>query len=183
LNYLKGIKLISMKRIFWVFIASMTLVVTNAQEADPDPDLRPTFNISGNFGGDASLFSLGFEKLFFLNPGLALAGKIAFGYNQEFQIFSSKDPSDSFILPHSFTVNLGNGKRSFGELGFGGSWISNSTDNYYLIYPIIGYRYHPFKNPGFSFKAWFFYPFGQVSKVEDTELLISPFGVSFGIAL
>ncbi len=66
LNYLKGIKLITMKRTFWVFLALMILAATYAQETDPDPVLRPTFNISANFGGDASLMSLGFEKLFFL---------------------------------------------------------------------------------------------------------------------
>ena len=83
MNYLKGIKLISMKRTFWVFLSLMTLVVTYAQEANPVSDTRPDFNISGNFGGDASLFSLSFEKLFFLKSGPVLATKVGFGFNQK----------------------------------------------------------------------------------------------------
>lgn len=112
--------------------------------------------------------SLGFEKLFFLKSGPVLAGKIGFGYNQEFNLFDSGDPINFFILPHSFTVNLGNGKRSFGEIGLGGSWLTNNTVHYYFIYPIIGYRYHPF---------------GQIDKVEETDVMITPLGVSFGVAL
>lgn len=172
-----------MKKTTWVVFIFLSLVRTYAQDAEVVPDNRPEYIISMNIGGDASMTSLGIEKLFFLKSGLTLAGKVAFGYNQEFQIFSSESTGNFFILPHSFTFNLSGGKRSFGEIGIGGSWITNNTDNYYLIYPMLGYRYHPFKNPGFSFKAWVFYPFGQVPKVEESELLISPFGVSFGIAL
>lgn len=172
-----------MKRTFWVFLALMTLAVSYAQEAEPVPVKRPEFNISANFGGDASLMSLGFEKLFFLKSGPVLAAKIGFGFNQEFQLFSSEDPSNFFTLPHSFSVNLGNGKRSFGELGIGGSWITDNTEHHYLVYPMIGYRYHPFKNPGFSFKAWAFWPFGQIDNVEDADIMIVPLGLSFGVAL
>lgn len=172
-----------MKRTFWVFLALMTLAVIYAQEAEPVPVERSDFIISANFGGDASIMSLGFEKLFFLESGPVLAGKIGFGFNQEFQLFSSEDPSNFFTLPHSFSVNLGNGKRSYGEMGIGGSWLTDNTQHYYFVYPMIGFRYHPFKNPGFSFKAWAFWPFGQMDKVEETDVWISPLGLSFGVAL
>ena len=170
------------KRFVGLLFFMLVLMSTFAQDTDQLPELRSEFIISANFGGDASIMSLGFEKLFFLKSGPVLAGKIGFGTNMEFLLFSSEQTSNFFTLPHSFTVNLGNGKRSFGELGLGGSWITNSSDNYYFFYPMAGYRYHPFKNPGFSFKIWVFYPFGQTSKVEETEVLISPLGVSFGIA-
>lgn len=172
-----------MKRILLVFLATLVLTVSHAQEAKPADESRPDFNISMNIGGDASLISLGFEKLFFLESGTALAAKIGFGFNQEFNLFQSDDPINFFILPHSFAVNLGNGKRSYGEMGIGGSWVTDNTVHYYFIYPMIGFRYHPFKNPGFSFKAWAFWPFGQLDKVEDSDVLISPFGLSFGVAL
>ena len=161
----------------------LVIVSTYAQDEDTIPEKRPEFIISWNIGGDASITSLGFEKLFFLKSGVTLAGKIGFGTNMEFLLFSSEQTSNFFTLPHSFTVNLGNGKRSFGEFGIGGTWITSFRDHYYFIYPMIGYRYHPFKNPGFSFKAWVFYPFGQQSKVDESQIWISPFGVSFGIAL
>ena len=171
-----------MKRTVCLLIISLSIAVTYAQDPNVVPDSRPGFIISGNIGGDASIISLGFEKLFFLKSNVVLAGKVGFGYNSESWIFSSEEPGNLFTLPHSFTVNLGNGKRSYGELGIGGSWITNNSEHYYFIYPMAGYRYHPFKNPGFSFKIWVFYPFGQTSKVEETEVLISPLGVSFGIA-
>jgi hypothetical protein len=158
-------------------------VSTFAQDTDQLPKLRSDFIISANFGGDASIMSLGFEKLFFLKSGPVLAGKIGFGFNQEFQLFTSEDPTNFFTLPHSFSVNLGNGKRSYGEMGIGGSWLTDNTQHYYFVYPMIGFRYHPFKNPGFSFKAWAFWPFGQMDKVEETDVWISPLGLSFGVAL
>ncbi len=171
------------KKFVGLLFFMLVLVSTYAQDTEPVSVERPDFIISANFGGDASLMSLGFEKLFFLESGPVLAGKIGFGFNQEFQLFSSEDPSNFFTLPHSFTVNLGNGKRSFGEFGVGGSWVTDNTVHYYFIYPMIGFRYHPFKNPGFSFKAWAFWPFGQIDKVEDADVMISPLGLSFGVAL
>lgn len=172
-----------MKRVILIFLVSLVLTGSYAQEAEPADESRPEFNISLNFGGDASIMSLGFEKLFFLESGPVLAGKIGFGFNQEFQLFSSEDPINFFSLPHSFTVNLGNGKRSYGEIGIGGSWLTDYKVHYYFIYPMIGFRYHPFKNPGFSFRAWAFWPFGQMNKVEETDAWISPLGLSFGVAL
>jgi len=171
-----------MKRIILVLLVFSSLAICHAQDADVPAEIRPSFVISGNFGGDASMFSFGLEKLFFLESNVALAAKVAFGYNQEFTLFESGSPTNYFVLPHSFTINLGGGKRSYGEFGIGGSFITSSHTSRYLVYPILGYRYHPFKNPGFSFKAWFFYPFGQLSKVEDTDALVFPFGISFGIA-
>lgn len=172
-----------MKKPICLILALVSVAATYAQEADSVQVKRPDFNISVNFGGDASFMSLGFEKLFFLKSGPVLAGKIGFGFNQEFNLFDSSDPINFFILPHSFTVNLGNEKRSLGEIGIGGSWVTDNTVHYYFIYPIIGYRYHPFKNPGFSFKIWAFYPFGQIDKFEETDVMIVPLGLSFGVAL
>ena len=172
-----------MKKIILIILLTLQFAGIRAQDTKAGPGSRPDFVISGNLGGDASLFTLGFEKLFFVKPKLTLAAKIAFGYNQEFLLFSSKPPINYFILPHSFTLNLGEGKRSFGEFGIGGSWITSNSENYYLFYPILGYRYHPFKNPGFSFRAWVFYPLGQSNTLDDSNLLIAPLGVSFGIAL
>jgi hypothetical protein len=172
-----------MKKIILIMVLTLQLAGLRAQETAVPPEYRPDFIISANIAGDASLLTLGFEKLFFVKPKLTLAGKLAFGYNQDFQLFSSAPPTNYFILPHSFTLNLGEGKRSFGELGIGGAWITSNSENYYLFYPILGYRYHPFKNPGFSFRAWIYYPFGQSNTLDDSDLLIAPFGLSFGVAL
>jgi hypothetical protein len=142
---------------------------------------RPDFIISLNLAGDVSIISVGFEKLFFIKPSLTLAGKAGLGFNQEFQIFSEADPDNFFILPHQVTANYGK-RKSFLEFGIGGSIIIGGGLSEYIAYPIVGYRLHPFKNRGFSFRAWLFYPFGQLEKIEKTEMLVVPYGISFGIA-
>ncbi len=171
-----------MKKNVLLFLFALSLASVYAQTEDSVQAPRPSFIFSGEIGG-TTVLSLGLEKLFFLKSRVVLAGKVAFGFNQKFELFSSEDPTNYFILPHSFTVNMGGGKRSMLELGIGGSWITNNSENYYLVYPMLGYRLHPFKNPGFSFKAWAMYPFGQSSTMETTNIWILPLGLSFGIAL
>lgn len=169
-----------MKKTLLILFLVSTVACALAQEEEMGP--RPDFNISGNFSSGVSLMSLGFEKLFFLKPNFALAAKVGFGYNQEFNIFStSTEPTNYFILPHHLTCNFGS-SRSFLEFGVGASWISGDNYNYYLVYPVLGYRYHPFKNPGFSFRVWAYFPFGQ-DFVTDGEVMFAPIGLSFGIAL
>jgi hypothetical protein len=108
---------------------------------------------------------------------------VGFGFNQEFNIFSdSEPPTNYFMLPHHVTFNFGK-NRSFIEMGIGASLISGDRQNWYLVYPMVGYRYHPFKNPGFSFKVWAYFPFGQKFVTEYAETLFSPLGLSIGIAL
>lgn len=172
-----------MKRFNLLFLLTLCIVTGRAQEGDTIQSNRSSFVIGMNLSGDASLISLNFEKLFYIKPAFALAAKMGFGFNQEFQIFSTGEPTvNYFILPMSVTCNFGKG-RSYLECGIGGSLVAGNDNSYYLGYPIIGYRYHPFKNPGFSFRVWLFYPFGQLPVVESTDILFAPFGVSFGIAL
>jgi hypothetical protein len=171
-----------MKRSALLFLFTLLVAHGNAQEHDTVPGNRPDFVISLNLVGDASLLSIGFEKLFFIKPAFAMAGRLGFGFNQEFQLFSSDPPINYFIMPMSVTCNFGKG-RSYLECGIGGTMLSGNRTSYYIGYPIVGYRFHPFKNPGFSFRAWLFYPFGQLSVLESTDILVSPFGLSFGIAL
>ena len=172
-----------MKRTVWGFLLLLIAPGLWAQEKGMTDSVRSEFIISVNLAGDASVLSLGFEKLFFLKPGVILAGKVGFGFNQEFQLFDPDPPQNYFILPHHVTVNLGGGKRSFVEMGIGGSWITDNRDNYYLVYPMVGYRLHPFKIPGFSFRACLFYPFGQMSVLDTTDMWLVPLGLSVGIAL
>ncbi len=169
-----------------LLLLTAVLGVSTASEAraqSDDPlELRPDFIISAGISDGASLASLNFEKLFFLKPDLMLAAGVGFGYNEEFKILSSEPPTQYFVLPHHVTVNFGK-KRSFLELGVGGSLVRGARNNYYLVYPMAGYRYHPFNRPGFSIKAWLYYPFGQKFITEDQEVLFAPVGLSFGIAL
>jgi hypothetical protein len=165
-----------------ILFFAFTMVVSAAQDVDIAKKQRPGFNISLNMMGDASLISLGFEKLFFVEPNLALAAKVGFGWNQEFQLFSSESLNNYFILPHHFTANIGKG-RSFVELGLGAALVTDNREYYYVVYPMAGYRYHPFKNPGLSFRAWMYYPFAQKNFLDGEVIMLIPVGVSVGIAL
>lgn len=172
-----------MKTIVQCLIFILIVSGAMAQDTDMSQKDRSEFIISGNLSSGVSLVSLGFEKLFFLKPNLTLAAKAGFGYNQEFTIFAmSTQPTNYFILPHHLTCNFGSSK-SFLEMGVGASWVSGGHNNYYLVYPILGYRYHPFNNPGFSFRIWAYFPFGQEFITDYNEVLFAPIGVSFGIAL
>lgn len=164
-----------------IFIALFPLALIYSQE-EPTPDNnRSDFTLSLNVVGDLSLFSLGFEKLFFVKPSLIISGKLGLGFNTEFDL--SDNPSDTyFVLPHHLTVNYGK-RKSFLEFGIGGSLVTKSQYSGYFVYPMLGYRLHPFKNPGFSFRAWLFFPIGQISKVEELNILIVPYGLSFAIAI
>jgi hypothetical protein len=166
-----------------LLLLTAVLVSSEARAQSDDPvEIRPDFIISAGLSDGVSLISLNVEKLFFLMPDGMLAAGVGLGYNEEFNLFSSGPPTRYFILPHHVSVNFGK-KRSFLELGVGASWVSGDRNNYYLVYPMAGYRYHPFNKPGFSLKAWLYYPIGQKFITEDQEVLFAPVGLSLGIAL
>ena len=172
-----------MRKALFILLIVISAAGAFAQGDELEPVRRPDFIISGDLSSGLSLFSLGFEKLFFLKPNFALAAKIGFGYNQEFNIFStSTPPTDYFIMPHHLTCNFGKNKSMF-ELGAGASLVSGDRNTYYLVYPILGYRFHPFNNPGFSFRVFAYFPFGQKFVTEINEVMFAPIGLSFGVAL
>ena len=172
-----------MRKVQWIILLLAVFAWVQAQDTEPAQKDRSDFIISANFSSGASLLSLGFEKLFPLKANFTLAAKVGFGFNQEFRIFSDGTPPvNYFILPHHLSCNFGS-KRSYFEMGVGGAWVSGDRNNYYLVYPILGYRYHPFKNPGFSFRAFLYYPFGQEFITEYNEVMFAPVGLSFGHCL
>jgi len=171
------------KKTCLILLLAAMAAAAKSQDIAANDNGRSEFIVSANISSGAALLSLDFEKLVFLKPDRMLAVGAGLGFNQEFQIFTtSEGPANYFILPHHVTFNVGK-KRSFFEMGLGASWVSGDNQNWYLVYPMAGYRYHPFNNPGFSFKAWAYFPFGQKFVTEYAETLFSPIGLSFGIAL
>lgn len=169
-----------MKNTLWILIFLLPFVSSYAQEDSLTTHNRSDFTMSLNVAGDVSILSLGFDKLFFIKPALTISGKLGLGFNGEFDL--TDNPSNTyFILPHHVTANYGK-KKSFLEFGIGGSFVTGSQISEYFVYPILGYRFHPFKNPGFSFRVWLFYPIGQTSRLEELNILLAPYGLSFGIA-
>jgi hypothetical protein len=170
-----------MRKILLFLFFMLSVALTRAQERDSLPEKRPEFNLSLNLAGDASILSVGIEKLFFINPGLTLAGKLGFGFNHEFQLFDPDPPNRYFVLSDQFSVNFGK-KRSFLELGLGTAFVTGNNTFHFLAYPLAGYRFHPFKNPGLSFRIWTYYPFGWEVPLEWDDVILVPFGASVGIA-
>jgi hypothetical protein len=144
---------------------------------------RPSFILSANFFGDASNISMGFEKLFFIKPAIALAAKIGIGMNSEWILGTADYYKPVYItMPLHITCNFGKNK-SFLEMGVGGVIADDDTGTKYLAYPMLGYRYHPFNNPGFSFRIWGYYAVGQIPVQESLSTSTSWLGLSFGLAL
>lgn len=170
-----------MNRLLMVLFLTLSAAGAYSQDTDTAQKRRSDFIISANLAGDASILSVGFDKLFFLKPALTISAKVGLGFNQEFQIFSSESTPSYFILPHHVTCNFGK-NRSFLELGVGAAWVTSNRDNYYPVYPILGYRYHPFKNPGFSFRVWVYSPLGKKNFLNWDVIMLIPYGLSFGIA-
>ncbi|MCK4879154.1 MAG: hypothetical protein KAS82_00795 [Bacteroidales bacterium] len=169
-----------MKRALLLFFLVLFVAGTYAQDEDVVPDRRPDFIIGLNIMGDVSSLSLGFEKLFFQKPGLFLAVRVGIGYTESL-LFGQ---FDGFItLPHHITVNLGGGGRSFLELGMGGEIITDNREYYYLAYPMVGYRLHPFNSSKINFRAWLYYPLGQEIDQDWYEIFLLPFALSVGIAI
>jgi len=171
-----------MKKSLLLFFLAFLAAGIHGQEGDSLRENRPDFVLSLNLFGDPSMISLGFEKLAFIKPAFSLTFNVKLGYNEEFLIFGD-DPQSYFLLPHHLTALYGK-NRSFLEYGIGGSvMFGEGLKANYLAYPILGYRYHPFKNPGISLRAWLHYPFGQIETINSTNVFFVPLGVSIGLAL
>lgn len=162
-----------------------------AQPAADLSETRPKNDVSINFFGDASIFSLSYERVllhssnYFLagifSPNFFLAGKLGVGYGVEgisLGCFSppclESPPEKKYItLPHHLTANIGNGKKFF-EFGVGGTFFNGG----YLSYATVGFRVHPLVSEGLSFRIFLQRRFLR----EPSPLDFLPLGLSFGFA-
>lgn len=171
-----------MTRIIGVLFFVLLAAGSQGQERDSKNENRPNLVLSANLYGSASLLSLNIERIFFIKPAFSLTANMGIGFNVEFNLSSDAESENYTILPHHITALYGR-KKAFLEYGIGGSAvISGENKSSYLIYPILGYRFHPFKNPGISFRAWILLPFGQQSTIESYDILFVPMGGSLGLA-
>ncbi len=171
-----------MKRTTGVLFFVLIVAASYGQEGDTIRENRQDLVISANLYGSASLLSLSFEMLFFIKPKFSLTANAGIGFNSEFNLSSDAKSENYTVFPHHLTALYGK-KKAFLEYGIGGSILSGGDKAQYLLYPILGYRFHPFKNPGTSFRVWLIIPFGQQSIIESYEILFVPIGGSIGIAL
>ncbi len=163
--------------LFILFIFSRALLFAGI---DVSNEARPVNNINMTLLGDASIISGSYERLFLTGSAFIIAGKLGFGYTEEFRIClfgSCSSPKGKFLtIPHHITGNLGK-SRHFLEFGLGGTIIAGSSQGY-LPYPMVGYRLLPLKSKRINLRILVQYPL--VRSIDD--VLFIPLGISAGIS-
>lgn len=169
-----------MKRI----VLSLFILVIALTASAEQFTTRPPNNISVNIAGDASLCSLNFEHVFDINEHVFLTGKMGLGYNEEFQLClfgPCSDPPEKYInLNVHATGNFGKGHHYL-EAGFGATLTSGSGGSqYFILYPLLGYRVYPFRTQKIYFRIFGSYP---LVGLDNIDLLYAPAGLSVGMSL
>ena len=168
-----------------VMFILFTLTVLSVQaQSDTLPALfKPGHTINIGLHGDASIVSISYERLFHIRPDHFLTGKAGLGFNQEVDfcilpdVFPCEKKERNFLaIPHHVTSNYGRGNH-FGEIGLGGTFLIGNTKSYYIVYPILGYRYLPMKTDALCFRIFAMYPFAFS---QDIAIWRIPVGVSLG---
>ena len=143
---------------------------------------RPRNSVYFNFiGGDGSVISTNYERMFLLRSKSFLEGGLGIGYNKIDDIADNNGNPDLqfkyLTIPHHITINLGKIK-SFFEIGLGGTGIIGDVNQNYYLYPIIGYRFHSYGSYKPNFRVYIGYPFyGR----EHADTWWLPVGFSMGV--
>lgn len=154
----------------------------NPTEYTTNINTYPKNHIYLNLLGDASVFSLNYDRVWMLGDSKEarqfFSTKIGLGYNEEFSLFS--DYAETYTtIPHHLTYNIG-GPISHFEIGLGATFLYGRISEY-LIYPLIGLRIVPLKRQNFNFRLY-----AQLPTVQDnnykTGILFIPFGTSLGVS-
>ena len=170
-----------MKKIILLFLIPLMGICLRAEKMMPID--RPLNNVSLNLVGDASLISLNYERLFFLNDQIFLSGLVGLGYNEEFQLclFGPCDEPPEKYLNVNFHLsgNFGKG-RHFLEVGLGTTFTTGTISRHMIVYPLLGYRLQPFHTNKIHLRIFASYP---IIGLNNIDLLYAPFGVAVGISL
>lgn len=163
-----------MKRIILFFLLICSISQLMAEEIDSLVVERPGYVARINLLGEISIASFTFEGVKFVEPGFGFTIGGGFGYLENFSFFSEVQ---SFFTIHLNASLIIGKNRSFLEGGLGIGAI-NGPYSRVLAYPSIGYRLHPLKNTGFSFRIGLSYPL-----LQDADVLsIFPTYISLGYA-
>ena len=153
-----------------------------AQENNKVSNERPLNSININLLGNASNISVNYQRIYFVKSNFFVSGKIGFGYYKKLGLClrgrylgyePCKPPKKISTITHHITGNWGK-KRSYFELGIGGSVVGNN----YLMYPIIGYRLLPLKSD-INFRIFGEWP---IIKAGKSEVLFIPIGLELGVS-
>lgn len=169
-----------MKKVLWLVLLVIAWPSLSKGLAD-SIKVRPLRNVNLSILGDASWFTLSFERLYEVSPNALVGAKLGVGYNEEFLICIAspcREPHKYLTVPHHVTVNFGS-TRHFFEVGVGGTLLFGNTSQPYLPYAILGYRFLPMRAGKSNFRVFAELPF---SGWEHPDILFIPFGVSLGLS-
>ena len=164
------------------FLIAVTKV--SAQDNEEFPFERHKNNVYFNFiGGDGSVISTYYERLFLTRSKYFMGVGLGIGYNKIDDISDAEGNPDLqfkyMTIPHHITMNIGKHK-SFFEIGLGGTGIIGDLIQNYYLYPIIGYRFQSSGSNKVIFRVYAGYPFYGW---ENLDIWWIPVGVSLGVVL
>lgn len=170
-----------MKNLFAFLFFVLLHATLSAQSQAVLPVERPMNNLNLSILGDASLISMNYEMLTRIHKNTFVSTALGFGYQSSFNMCidgpcDNIDSKKYLSIPHRLTGNFGF-KRSFLELGVGGTYFVGDIDKHYLLYTILGYRFQPLKPGRPVFRLFLNLPTRQVSNIW-----FIPFGTSLGIS-
>lgn len=174
-----------MKRILLttVFVISVSLLF--AQIKSDTILIRPFHNINLTIG-EGSVYSINYERLYFINSAFFLTGQLGIGYNEEYLDDTDlSTPAKYVVLPHHFTGNIGK-RRNFFEFGLSGLIVTSNVNNHYLSGLILGYRLQCLTSKKINFRIGLNIPFSILKDFPlmgysyDPEITYLPFGLSIG---
>lgn len=161
------------QQVFLLFLLSF-VISTMAQTKKIEK--RPYRSLNASVLCDASLFAVNYERIYEIGPRMLLSTRMGLGYNEEFLIWNTQKANEYTTLPHAVTFNFGK-RRSFFEIGMGGTIIAGVTSQHYILYPIISYRILPL-----NFKRLNMRVSVQIPTVgwETEDIFFFPIGLSIG---
>ncbi len=167
-----------------ILLATLLFALTtqwalSAVEGGDRTHLKPLNGVGLNFLGDASILSLYYDRFFPVSPSFRMSSKLGVGGNQEFCLMGSCGSVETFVtLPHHLTGNIGKGRHFF-EFGLGGTVIMGNTDQHYLLYPMLGYRFWPLISHKAHCRVFVQMPF---TGLDTQDIGFVPVGFSLGVS-
>ncbi|MDA3910475.1 MAG: hypothetical protein PF448_03850 [Bacteroidales bacterium] len=165
--------------ILLLFTFSNLLFAQNIKQIE---NRNPLNSIDINFLGDASILSLNYSRIIRTPTDIFINTKLGIGYQETFELClwgGCDTPEKLITIPHHITGNLGR-KRSFLELGIGGTLLYGKDYQNYVLYPIIAYRFIPFKLYRVNFRIYAHYVFYRSN--NESGLVLIPAGISVGLS-
>lgn len=135
--------------------------------------------LSLNLGGHASAISVQYEYLQLGKESIDYNARIGLGYNEEFNLFPTEKNESFLCVPARVGIILGK-KRHRLELSLGSSLVLGNTNQHFIAYPSLGYRFLPREVNKLTFGLYFQVP-SEAREMQD--ILFIPFGLELGYLL